>query len=348
MDLNKLRIYVTLGNLFKFIQRKEGMEIEKERKIGPVREFNVEEFVRKSVEEIKKEIEDKKAIAACSGGVDSTVAAMLAKIAIGENLKVVHINDNFRRSGESEKVVEELKQLGFDVILVNARREFMNALKGVSDAEEKRRIFRKTFYEILAKVAKEENAKFLIQGTIAADIIETAGGIKTQHNVLEQIGIQPRDLYGFKIVEPLKDLFKPQVREVSRYLNLPKDISERMPFPGPGLLIRVVGEVTEEKLEILRKATQIIENEFSSEDIFQAFGVILPGKATGIVNGKREYGYIIAIRVVKSKDAMTAEVPKIPFEKLKHVAKEITTQIPKVTRVVFDITDKPPATIEYE
>jgi len=324
------------------------MEIEKQRKIGPVREFNVEEFVKKSVEEIKKEIGDEKAIAACSGGVDSTVAAILAKIAIGKNLKVVHINDNFRRIGESEKVVEELEQLGFDVILVDARKEFMNALEGVKDAEEKRKIFRKVFYDILARVAKKENANFLIQGTIAPDIIETVGGIKTQHNVLEQIGIQPRELYGFKIVEPLKGLFKPQVREVARYLNLPKDISERMPFPGPGLLIRVVGEVTEEKLEILRKATQIIENEFSSEDIFQAFGVILPGKATGIVDGRREYGYIIAIRVVESQDAMTAEVPKIPFEKLKHVAKEITTKIPQVTRIVFDITDKPPATIEYE
>jgi GMP synthase (glutamine-hydrolysing) len=318
------------------------------KRIGHIREFNAKEFVERSVKEIKEIIGNEKAIAACSGGVDSTVAAMLAKIAIGKNLKVVHINDNFRRIGESEKVVEELKKLGFDVILVDAREEFMNALKGVSDAEEKRKIFRRVFYETLARVAKEENAKFLIQGTIAADVKETAGGIKTQHNVLEQIGIQPRDLYGFKIVEPLKDLFKPEVREVARYLNLPEDISEKMPFPGPGLLIRVVGEVTEEKLEILRKATQIIEEEFSSEDVFQAFGVILPGKATGIVNGKREYGYIIAIRVVKSEDAMTATVPEIPFEKLKRVSQRITNEISKVTRVVFDITDKPPATIEYE
>jgi GMP synthase (glutamine-hydrolysing) len=318
------------------------------KRIGYIREFNAKEFVERSVKEIKEIIGNEKTIAACSGGVDSTVAAMLGKIAIGNNLKVVHINDNFRRIRESEKVVEELKKLGFNVILVDARKEFMNTLKKVSDAEEKRKIFRKVFYETLARVAKEENAKFLIQGTIAADVKETAGGIKTQHNVLEQIGIQPRDLYGFKIVEPLKDLFKPEVRKVARHLNLPEDISERMPFPGPGLLIRVVGEVTEEKLEILRKATQIIEEEFSSEDVFQAFGVILPGKATGIVNGKREYGYIIAIRVVKSEDAMTATVPEIPFEKLKKASQRITNEIPKVTRVVFDITDKPPATIEYE
>jgi GMP synthase (glutamine-hydrolysing) len=325
------------------------METYARKRIGHIREFNAEEFVKKSVKEIKEKIGDEKAIAACSGGVDSTVAAMLAKIAIGNNLIPVHINDNFRRIGESEKVIEQLKKLGFDpIIFVDARGRFMNALKGISDAEEKRKVFRKTFYETLAEVARSVKAKFLIQGTIAPDIIETAGGIKTQHNVLEQIGIQPRDLYGFTIVEPLKDLFKPEVREVARYLNLPEDISEKMPFPGPGLLIRVVGEVTEEKLEILRKATQIIEEEFSSKDVFQAFGVILPGKATGIVNGKREYGYIIGIRVVKSEDAMTATVPEIPFEKLKRVSQRITNEIPEVTRVVFDITNKPPATIEYE
>jgi len=310
--------------------------------------FDVEEFVRKSIEEIKKKSGNEKVIAACSGGVDSTVAAMLAKMALGEKLKAVFIDDNFRREGEPERVVKILGKLGFDVRLINARRKFMKALKGVSDAEKKRKIFRKTFYETISQIMKKEKAKFLIQGTIAADIIETKKGIKTQHNVLEQIGIKTKKTYSFEVLEPLKNLFKPQVREVARYLKLPREISERMPFPGPGLLIRIIGEISEEKLEILRKATKIVEEEFASEDFFQVFAAILPGKATGIIDEKKKLGYIIGVRVVKSEDAITATVPEIPYEKLRKISRRITNEIKSVARVLFDITDKPPATIEYE
>lgn len=309
--------------------------------------FDPREFVERAVEEIRRTVGDARAVAACSGGVDSTVAAVLARRALGDRLTAVYINDGFRREGEPEWAVSMLQRLGLNVLLVDARREFLEAVRGLRDAEEKRKAFRHTFYSVLGRVAREVGARYLVQGTIAADVVETVRGVKTQHNVLVQLGLDPRT-YGFEVVEPLRELYKPQVRELARFLGLPPEISERMPFPGPGLLVRVVGEVTEEKLEIVRKATRIVEEEFAGLGAFQAFAAVLEGRATGIVGGERRYGYMVAVRAVRSEDALTAEPLEVPFELLRRVADRITREVPGVVRVLYEVTGKPPATIEYE
>lgn len=309
--------------------------------------FDPRSFVEKAVAEIRRVVGDSAAIAACSGGVDSTVAAALAKMALGGRLKAVYINDGFRRLGEPEQTVKMLESLGFDVVLIDARREFLEAVRGLSDAEEKRKAFRHTFYSVLGRVARELGTRYLVQGTIKADIVETVGGVKTQHNVLVQLGLDPR-AYGFEVVEPLRELYKPQVREVARFLSLPREISEKMPFPGPGLLVRVVGEVTEERLEVARLAHKVVEEELSGLGAFQVFAAVLSGRATGLVGGERRYGYVVAVRAVRSEDALTAEPLEIPFELLRKVAERITREVPGVVRVLYEVTGKPPATIEYE
>jgi len=306
--------------------------------------FNPSEFVSRAIENIRGIVGGEMAVAACSGGVDSTVATYIAKMALDDRLKTVYIDDGFRREGEVEETLRILGDLGLNPILLDRKSLFYRNLKGVIDAERKRRIFRETFYNVIGDFMKSNGIKFLVQGTIAADIVETKGGIKTQHNVLEQIGVD----YGFKVIEPLKELYKPQVREVARYLGLPREISEKMPFPGPGLLIRVVGEVNPKRIEIVRKATKIVEEELRDVDAFQKFAVLLPGRATGIRGGKRKYGYMIAIRVVISEDAITADPLEIPFSKLRSIADRITSEINDVVRVLYELTPKPPSTIEFE
>ncbi|MEM0226044.1 MAG: glutamine-hydrolyzing GMP synthase [Thermofilaceae archaeon] len=310
-------------------------------------EFDPKAFLEKAVEEVRSRVGGERAIAACSGGVDSTVSALIARIALGDRLKAVYIDDGFRRLGEPEATVQLLRSLGLDVELIDAKNEFYNAVRGLRDAEEKRKAFRHTFYTVLGRAAKSWGARFLVQGTIAPDIIETVGGVKTQHNVLVQLGLDPR-AYGFEVVEPLRELYKPQVRQLARYLGLPKEISEKMPFPGPGLLIRVVGEATPEKVDIVRRATRIVEEETRGLGAFQAFAVLLEGRATGVKGGKRVYGYIVAVRVVESEDAVTARASELPYLLLKRIANRIINEVPEVARVLYDVTDKPPATIEFE
>ncbi|MEM4496265.1 MAG: ATP-binding protein [Archaeoglobaceae archaeon] len=313
-------------------------------------DFDPKKYIEKSVEEIRKliRIEDsEKVLAACSGGVDSTVAAVLVSKALGRPIKAVYIDDGLRRKGEGSYVVKVLRNLGLDAFIYDAKKEVLQALKGLKDAEEKRKAFREAFYTVLGNIIKEMDAKYLVQGTIAADVVETVGGIKTQHNVLEQLGIDTAK-YGFKVVEPIKDLYKPQVRMVARELGLPKDISERKAFPGPGFAIRIVGEVTWEKLEILREVTEIVEEETKDIEAFQSFAVLLDLKATGIKDGKRSYGYIVVLRVVESTDAIEAKFVEIPFERLRRISKRIIAEVPQISRVLYDVTDKPPATIEFE
>ena len=308
---------------------------------------NAKEFIEKTIVEIKETIGDNKVISACSGGVDSMTATYLVHKVVGDNLIAVFINDGLRREGEPEFVAENLRKWGINNRSIDAKKEFFKIFKGKTDAEEKRKAFRDKFYKIFGKVAKEENVKFIVQGTIKADIMESVQGIKSQHNVLEQIGIDPQT-YGYSIVEPLRELFKPGVRKVARELGLPKKISERMPFPGPALSLRVLGEVTPEKIAIVRKATQIVEKETLNLGTFQNFAVLHNDKATGIKNGKRVYGNIITIRVVISEDAVTAKAKEIPYETLFKIANRITKELPTVVRCLYDITDKPPATIEFE
>ncbi|MEM5853247.1 MAG: glutamine-hydrolyzing GMP synthase [Candidatus Aenigmatarchaeota archaeon] len=309
--------------------------------------FKPQDFIEKKILEIKKEVGEGKAVVACSGGVDSTTCAVLAKKAIGNRVLAVYIDDGFRRLGEPEKVLSLLKKLGVKNKLIKAERIFFDKLKGIKDAEEKRKVFREIFYDILNDVVEKEGAEFLIQGTIAADIKETVKGIKTQHNVLQQAGVDMKK-YKFKIIEPLKELYKNDVRKVAKSLGLPDEIVNKMPFPGPGLLIRVLGEVTPEKVEIVRKGTEIVERETRRIKHFQSFVALLSDKATGILNGKRNYGYVMVIRIVSSQDAMKAKAMEIPFSLLKRISSKILREIPQVSRCLYDITDKPPATIEFE
>jgi len=309
--------------------------------------FETKKFIENALEEIRNTVCGKKVISACSGGVDSTVATFLVHKAVGEKLTAVFIDDGLRREGEPEFVVKTLKNLGIKSKFIDARKGFFAALKGKTDAEEKRKAFREKFYKTLGEVSKELKIEFIVQGTIKADVIETVKGIKSQHNVLEQIGIDSQ-MYGYKIIEPLKELFKPEVRKVGRELGLPKEISERMPFPGPALSLRVLGEVTPEKVAIVRKATEIVEAETGELKTFQNFAVLHNDKATGIKNGNRVYGNIITVRIVDSEDAVTAKATQVPYQTLMKISERITGEIPSVVRCLYDITDKPPSTIEFE
>ena len=312
-----------------------------------VQVFDVKKFVENSLIEIKKIVGDQKVISACSGGVDSTTTTALVHKAVGDKLVAVFIDDGLRREGEPEFVVKTLESMNIRTKYIDAKDEFFATFKGKTDAEEKRKAFRDKFYKTLGKAAEEEQIGFIAQGTIKADVIETVKGIKSQHNVLEQIGINP-EIYGYRILEPLKELFKPDVRKVARELGLSEEISERMPFPGPALSLRVLGEVTPEKVAIVRKATEIVEEETKSLNTFQNFAVLHNDKATGIKNGERVYGNIITVRIVDSTDAVTAKARQVSYNVLRHISERITDEIPSVVRCLYDLTDKPPSTIEFE
>ncbi|WP_456436486.1 glutamine-hydrolyzing GMP synthase [Methanopyrus sp.] len=313
--------------------------------------FDPEKFVEEVVEELRQEIGDRKAIIAVSGGVDSTTAAVLTHRAIGSHLVCVFVDHGFMRKGEPKRIRELLEEeLGLNLKFVEAADEFFEALRGVTDPEKKRKIIGEKFIEIFERIAKEEEAEVLVQGTIAPDIIESERGIKSHHNV----GGLPEKL-NLDVVEPLRDLYKDEVRKVARYLGIPDEIVERMPFPGPGLAVRVLGEVTPEKVEIVREANAIVEEEVEKaveegkmSKPWQAFAALLDCKATGVKGDERDYGWVIAVRIVESIDAMIADVPEVPWEVLRNIQDRITSEVPEVTRVLFDVTPKPPATIEFE
>jgi len=311
------------------------------------RGVNLKAFIEGKIEEIKRTAGGDKAISALSGGVDSSTCTVLAAKALGANLKNIFIDDGLMREKEPEQVRQIFRDLGIKVEIINAQAEFFASLEGKLDPEEKRKAFRHTFYSVFGRAVRESRARFLIQGTIKADIIETKGGVKTQHNILEQIGIDPDKGYGFKVMEPLRDLFKDEVRKVAKAAGLPQEIYARMPFPGPGLATRIIGEVTPQRVAVVRKATVIVEEEIARLKPFQAFAVLLNDQGTGIEKGKRTFGNIIIIRSVESKDALKAGVTKVPWTVLMKITKRITTEIPQVTRVAYELTAKPPATIEY-
>jgi GMP synthase (glutamine-hydrolysing) len=305
--------------------------------------FDARKFVDEKIEKIHRKVGNNTAICATSGGVDSMVCAFLAHRALGNRLLTVFIDDGLMREGEPQAVTGLLRKHGIRTVLIRAADDFFKALKGKEDPEDMRKAFRHTFYKTLGKTARKYRAKFMIQGTIAADVKETKGGIKSQHNVLAQIGIDPQK-YGLNIIEPLVELYKPDVRKA---LGLPDAIHQRMPFPGPGLATRVVGEVTPGRVKILRKATTIVEHELRNVKAFQQFAVLLNDRATGIKHGRRAFGNIIVIRSVQSKNALTATPTKLSYKILERIQKKITRQIPEVTKVLYDITPKPPSTIEY-
>ncbi len=396
--------------------------------------FKPEDFVEAQIKNLKRVIGSERVLVAVSGGVDSTACAVLTHKAIGENLVCVILDDAFMRQGEAEHVAEVMLKppLNVPMKIVDVRERFLEDMKGLRDAEEKRKRFRETFYQVLSETAKKEGCRILVQGTIRADIDETVGGVKTQHNILEQIGINPVERFGFKVVEPLVSLYKEQVRMIARYLGLPAEFSERQPFPGPGLSVRVVGEIRPDKLDTVKRATTIVESELAQHKPSQYFAVIIdnekvpkPGniriqdctarvlnvpsrninviifrdQATGVKGGKRRYGeivgikvqtmnekihhvtlqnlislqariitenpavtrvfytvkniiekkpYVIGIRAVQTKNFLTAQVSEIPWKTLDRIAEKVIEECPNVSTIYYDVTPKPPATIEME
>lgn len=309
--------------------------------------MNANKFIETQVDDIRQTVGDGKAISALSGGVDSSVCTVLAHKALGPQLKVIFIDHGLMREGEPEDVSEIFGKLGIKVDIVDKKRMFFTALKGKADPEDKRKAFRYAFYDSFGREVLKSKARFLIQGTIAADIIETQKGVKTQHNILEQIGIDPETGFGFKVLEPLKELFKHEVRVVGKEIGLPETLYNRMPFPGPALATRIIGEVTRERVDLVRAATVIVEQEVAALKPFQAFAVLLNDRGTGLEEGGRKFGNIIIIRSVESKDAMKAEPTEIPWNVLKKMSRRIIRELPSVTRVAYELTSKPPATIEY-
>ncbi len=396
--------------------------------------FNPEEFVKKQVAEIKKLVGNERALIAVSGGVDSTTSAVLTHRAIGSNLLCVMLDDAFMREGEPQRISQLVSQppIKLPIRILDVQERFLKALERLQDAEEKRKMFRETFYRTLGETAKKEGCKVLVQGTIKADVVETTGGVKTQHNVLEQMGINTVERFGFKVVEPLVSLYKEQVRMVARYLGIPLEIAERQPFPGPGLSVRIVGEISRDKLDSEKKATTIMEEEFAKHKPSQYFAAILDNKAmlhqrtmsiqetvarllnvpsrhvevkiyeakaTGIKENKRKYGgiaalkvqmmdgslhkpsisnlialqarvttgdpsltrmfyaikeksekqsYVVVLRAIQTLDYLTAKVAEIPWTTLNETAEKILRECANVSSVYYDVTPKPPATVEME
>ena len=304
-------------------------------------------FIEEQIAYIRKSVGDGLPINALSGGVDSSVVTVLGHRSLGNRLKTVFIENGLMRKDEPQRVVRLFAKMGIPVELVDARAEFLNALKGLTDPEEKRNAITHTFYStVFGRLVRETGAKFLLHGTILTDIEETVAGIKRQHNILAQIGINPEKEYGYQVLEPLKTLRKDGVREVAKMLDLPVEITKRIPFPGPALATRIVGEVTEERLATVRAATAIVEEELGGSRAFQYMAVLLNDRATGIQEGKREFGQIIVVRCIHSVDARTATAIKIPWKKLFRICERITS-IKGVNRCLYDLTPKPPATIEY-
>ena len=305
-------------------------------------------FVQHQIAAIRETVGDAKAISALSGGVDSAVVTLLAHRALDGNLKTYFIENGLMREGEAEQIVKWFADLGVEVEVVDAADKFLAALKGVTDPEEKReKGITQVFYnDVFGKLVRESGATVLLQGTNYTDVEETAAGVKRQHNVFEQIGIDPEEAFGYKIVEPILQLRKPAVRVVARALGLPAEISERPPFPGPALAARVIGEVTAERIETVRKATVVVEEELASSGAFQYLAILHEDMVTGLRDGKRDFGQQIEVRCWESTDAVTATPTEIDFGTLRKIADRIIAEVPGIVSVTYNICTKPPNCIE--
>ncbi|GGJ31265.1 glutamine-hydrolyzing GMP synthase [Deinococcus roseus] len=320
---------------------------------GVARDWTAEHIVEELIADVRAKVGTGKVLLGISGGVDSSTLALLLAKAVGEQLTAVFIDHGLLRLGEREQVEQALRPLGVNLVVVDASNEFLGALDGVSDPEEKRKIIGREFIRAFEREAREYGPfEFLAQGTLYPDVIESAGGegaanIKSHHNV----GGLPEDL-AFKLVEPFRTLFKDEVREIARLLGLPDHIRLRHPFPGPGLAIRIIGAITREKINILQRVDDIFISGLREYDLYnqtaQALAVLTPIQSVGVMGDERTYSYTVALRAVTSADFMTAEWAFLPYEFLATISNRIVNHVHEINRVVYDITSKPPATIEWE
>lgn len=312
-----------------------------------LQELNPEQFIADKVNAIREAVGNGTAINALSGGVDSSVVTMLGHKALGDRLKTVFVQNGLMRQGEAERVVELFRKLDVNVEVVDAEEQFLDALAGVTDPEEKREAVTQTFYrDVFGRIVRESHAKHLLQGTILTDVDETVAGIKRQHNVFEQLGIDPRRAFGYQIIEPLIELRKAGVRKVGEATGLPAELFERIPFPGPALAARIIGAVTREKLATVRKATAIVEDLLGDTGAFQYMAILHADRVTGMRNGQRDFGLQIEVRCWDSVDARTASPTALPFDTLTAMAARITRDVPGVVSVTYNIATKPPSTLE--
>jgi GMP synthase (glutamine-hydrolysing) len=311
-------------------------------------------IIETAIEGIRGQVGDERIVCGLSGGVDSSVAAALVHRAVGEQLTCVFVDHGLLREGEAEQVEDTFRRhMGIDLIHVKAADRFLEDLAGVSDPERKRKIIGETFIRVFEEVARDEleDARFLVQGTLYPDVIESgtrdAAKIKSHHNV----GGLPEDMT-FTLVEPLRNLFKDEVRKVGEELGLPEEIVWRQPFPGPGLAVRIIGDVTPDRLEMLRTADSIVVSEVRKagllKEIWQSFAVLPAVRSVGVMGDERTYGHPVVLRAVTSEDAMTADWARLPYDLLERISNRVVNEVPGVNRVVYDITSKPPGTIEWE
>ncbi len=311
------------------------------------KDLNAKKFIEQQAAEIARQVGNSYAINALSGGVDSSAVTMLGHIALKNRLKTYFINNGIMRKEEPEQIASIFKKLSVKVEVIDAQNKFFAALKGIEDPEEKREAITQTFYkDVFGKLVRQSKARYLLQGTILTDIDETVAGIKRQHNVFEQLGIDPQKAFGYKILEPLVQLRKDGVRKLAKALGLPESIYKRMPFPGPALAARVIGEVTRERISVVREATAILEDELKSVKAFQYMAILHTDRVTGMRGNKRDFGFQIEIRCWNSIDARQAQPTRLPYPTLEKLATRMTAEVPGVVSVTYHIATKPPSTME--
>lgn len=310
-------------------------------------DLNPSEFIAEKVAEIRAAVGEGYAVNALSGGVDSSVVTMLGHHALGDRLKTYFIDNGLMREGEPEQIVRRFAELGVRVELVQAQDQFFAALAGLTDPEEKREAITQTFYrDVFGQLVRASGARCLLQGTILTDVDETVAGIKRQHNVFEQLGIDTQEAFGYRILEPLVQLRKDGVRKVGEALGLPPEVFRRIPFPGPALAARVIGEVTREKIALVRQATAIVEEELAGTGAFQYMAILHEDRVTGMREGRREFGRQIEVRCWDSVDARTATPTRVNWEILMRLGRRIVDEVPEVVSVTYGIAPKPPSTME--
>ncbi len=310
-------------------------------------DLNPQQFIEEQCARIAEAVGDGLAINALSGGVDSSTVTMLGHRALGDRLRTCFVDNALMREGEPRAIVQLFADLGVKVELVDAREQFLSALAGMTDPEEKREAVTQTFYrDVFGDLVRESGARHLLQGTILTDVDETVAGIKRQHNVFEQLGIDPQEAFGYQIIEPLIQLRKDGGRRGAEALGLPESVYNRMPFPGPALAARVIGEATAERLELVRGATTIVEEELADVDAFLYMAILHEARVTGTRDNQRDFGLQIEVRCWDSVDARVASPTRLPWETLEKLSARLVNKVPGVVSVIYAIATKPPSTME--